>query len=691
MIMDGNVGRKDRTIGQRINVLLVSAIVLATSLLAISLVTFQVHDVIKDRKAALEGIGYVYASAIAESLAAADSDSASRTLKSVQHLKDLVGIYAITPDEHVLANAGAQVFLSTDLIKGDATLFRMLTQGLIPVSVQVIKGGQAAGRLVVIGDVSGIRKQLLDIFLATVLALAGALSVTLYVASRVRQGITKPIYQLTQSITNLRLAKRFEKTSIPHAEGETRELVENFNGMVVEIKERDSALLKLAFHDDLTGLPNAAFMQRQFHDLEAIAGGLNGHCVAVIEIENFKTIAATLGQTIADQLILEVAKRFAACKAGDATISRFGTEAFSLLHPHVHSQAEAQALLAPFVASLYQAIALAGHQIHIAAAFGYSLGSAYNQSGSELLRQAQLALAEAKSNGVARVCCYEPALGARADEEAAIESGLRNAIANQEVEVHYQPIVDLQNMRVEGFEALLRWRRADGIYIPPGKFVPIAERAGLITELGEWILRQACKDAMSWIDHGFTPRYVSVNVSASQIMLSGFQDTVQRALQETCLPAHLLCLELTESLFVGGSMKQVAGLLGEIRALGVTLALDDFGTGYSSLSYLEHLPFDKLKIDRSFVHVPDASSSAAPLLAGIVNLAHALGIAVVAEGAELAGEVAMLRKLECESVQGYYFAKPMPNAQALAKAEEIEKASVALVGPPGLEPGTRRL
>ena len=681
---------RDRKIGQRIKSLLVASIVLAMLVLSSIIAAFQIQDAVTARKLALQSIGYVYANTIAESLMAKDSDAISQTFLSVKRLPDLVGVYALTSRNEVLANAGDMVFLDNHLIKGQVGLFQMLTYGLMPVSVEVIKGGQVVGSVLVIGNVSGIRHQFAIIVIVTMLAAGAALAISLFFASRLQRGITQPILQLTQSIATLTRARRYEPTVVTHAEGETRELVDSFNGLIEEINNRDATLKRLAFNDPLTNLPNAAQFERDLADLDT-EGKFKSACIALIEIDKFKVIAATMGQTITEQLLQQVAERFRnTCPAG-TVISRLGAEEFGLLRNAVGTRLEAENMLAPFVASLYSPFSVAGHEIHLSSMIGFACGNWETVGGSELLRHARLALAEAKNGGIEKVVGYEEWLGQRAQEESDIESGLRGAIANDQLEIHYQPIVNLQTRCVEGFEALMRWRRADGSYIPPGKFVPVAERAGLIAELGEWILRKASADAKSWVDHGFAPRFVSVNVSASQILLSGFDDTVRRALEDSRLPAKLLCLELTESLFIGSSMSHVAALLGEIKGMGVSLSLDDFGTGYSSLSYLEHLPFDKLKIDRSFVHVPDSSSTTGPLLAGIINLAHALGISVIAEGAEALEVVKLLSKLGCEAVQGYYYSKPLPIAQALARAAELDRVAAAMVGPPGLEPGTRRL
>jgi EAL domain-containing protein (putative c-di-GMP-specific phosphodiesterase class I) len=238
--------------------------------------------------------------------------------------------------------------------------------------------------------------------------------------------------------------------------------------------------------------------------------------------------------------------------------------------------------------------------------------------------------------------------------------------------VHYQPIISLNSGTTEGFEALARWNDPERGMISPAKFIPIAEKSGLISALGDWVLRTTCTTAKSWLDQGEPERTVAVNISAAQMLQVGFIENVRDTLKDSGLPARLLCLELTESLFVGKSMNAVQKLLIELKAMGIRTALDDFGTGYSSLSYLEHLPFDKLKIDRAFVKGLSSGKKSLDLLHGIIELAHALGMTVVAEGAERIDEIDALRFLKADAVQGYYFAKPATAAAALAMANEID-------------------
>jgi diguanylate cyclase (GGDEF)-like protein len=686
------LSKKNITIGRQIKRLVTIAIVTGMSCLALALCVYQLRSTVDARRRSMEAEGYVFASAISDSLANGDVGGIQKVFHATQHLQDVTGVIALDAQDHVLANAGNLVVLSSDIIKGEPSLAKMLQQGLMPVRVDVIRGGEKVGQLIMIGDISNVRQQVLNILLVTLLGAIAALAVALVLAGRLQRRITTPIIQLTQSILALRKAHRYEPTAIANAEGETRTLVDSFNGMVNEIRNRDSALKQLAYYDALTGLPNRASFQQHINDHYTKSGHGNANCtILLLDIDSFKTINDTLGQVIGDALLLNVAAALREAQTPDAIVARLGSDEFGVFVTGTTSADQSREAVAPFVACLYQPMRIFNQELHVSACAGLAFAPEFGETGDILQRHGRLALGQAKREGAGRVISYRHEIGEALEEEAELERGLRGAIAAGELEIHYQPIVDARDGRVEGFEALLRWQRANGSLISPAKFIPIAEKSDLIAELGLWVLQKACLQARAWLDAGQRERFVSVNVSPSQLLLSDFVRNVHESLDAAGLPPELLCLELTESLFIGKSIGMIRKLLLDIKSLGVTVALDDFGTGFSSLAYLENLPFDKLKIDRAFVHKDGKAEEHKPLLRGIASLAHALEIEMVAEGAETAAEVALLKSIGVQAIQGYFYAKPLPSAQALIVAAEIENQKAQLVGPPGLEPGTRRL
>jgi diguanylate cyclase (GGDEF)-like protein len=660
--------RREKTIGRRIGNLVALSVILAMTLTSILLGAFQLKESLKARRTELESTSFVFASAVAEATAAADREAIQRVFHSVKHLQNVLGVYAVDRNEQVITSSGQQTYLRNQMASGDPGLLEILSSGSMAVSVNVVRGGEQVGRLVMIGDISNVKFLLLRTLAMTLLAAIAAVVFTLILSRRMQKRITNPIVMLTKTMKAVRLSHQYEITDIPHAESETRELVETFNAMATEIHDRDASLRKLAYFDTLTALPNRINFQR------ILETKLDGHfAICVLDIDNFKTINDTLGQTAGDILLKEIAKMLGQ-SASEHVVARLAADEFILFLKNCKTAEDARSILAPFLAELYSPITILDQRIFITVCVGVALANLQDELPAELSRHASLALAQARREGTGRVVFFEQRMAEASQEEAEIEIGLRDALKANQLEVHYQPIVQPNTRVVEGYEALMRWKHPQKGYISPAKFIPVAEKAGLINELGFWIMRQSCIQAKLWSDAGEPERFVSVNVSAGQIMVAQFIESVDEILLETGLSPHLLCLELTESMFAGRSMKLVQSILNELKARKIITALDDFGTGYSTLSYLEHLPFDKLKVDRAFVHNKDASQTHEQLLKGVITLAHALGISVVAEGAETAAEVSLLQKFGVETIQGYFYSKPVPAQDVLGVTAQIEQS-----------------
>jgi diguanylate cyclase (GGDEF)-like protein len=592
---------------------------------------------------------------------------------------DIIHAVAVDQNNGVIASMGNATLLDSNVVNKDAGLWQMLTKGNLPVSVDIIRGGSAVGRLVIIGDISDIRVHLLWSMLTTLIASVLATICAVPLSKPLQQQITGPIINLTKSIQQVRETRNYRPAAVEKAEGETRVLVDAFNGMIGDIHNRDLALKKLAYFDPLTGLPNRVSFQKSLGEiLSPGATGEKKHAaVFLLDIDNFHAINDAMGHSIGDALLMNVAALLND-EAGDkAIVARIGGDEFAIIVPELDSKIAAQSALACFIASLYQPIDILGNELHITASVGALLLPEDCANAGDAQRNMDLALHAAKSNGPGRVYFYNQGLTEAIQEEAELVLGLRLALQGDGLEVHFQPIINLSSGKTEGFEALARWNHPVKGMISPAKFIPIAEKSGLISALGDWVLYTSCKTAKAWQDQGHPARTVAVNISAAQMLQAGFLEKVRKALHESGLPANLLCLELTESLFVGKSMNTVQKLLIELKAMGIHTALDDFGTGYSSLSYLEHLPFDKLKIDRAFIKGIGNGQKNIDLLHGIIDLAHALGMTVVAEGAEKQEEIAALIALKADAVQGYIYAKPSPSDVAVARANAIDAEAIA--------------
>lgn len=444
---------------------------------------------------------------------------------------------------------------------------------------------------------------------------------------------------------------------------------------VTERKEAERQLEKLAYSDPLTGLANRALFKRR---LAAMIDGcvLEGRSGALllIDLDRFKEVNDSLGHAAGDELLIRVATELRQDLGPRAFIARLGGDEFAVLaEGSGMSDAALTALADRLIDKLSGPVDLTEGEALVGATIGIARVPEHGAAAETAVRNADLALYMAKEAGRGRAQLFEPVYAQAVDQRLDLARHLRHAVEAGTLEAHYQPQVDLRTGRVAGFEALLRWTHPERGPISPAEFIPIAESSGLIVDLGLWVLREACRQGRAWLDAGLPRRSVSVNVSPAQIWNVDFETAVAAALAETGFPAELLCLELTESLFVDHTEQRISRTLTALSGLGARLALDDFGSGYSSLGYLTRLPFDWLKVDRAFVDGISTAPEKRKLLGGIIALSHGLGMTVVAEGAELAAELDVLGGLDCDVVQGFVFSPPIAADQAPLVAAGIER------------------
>jgi len=457
--------------------------------------------------------------------------------------------------------------------------------------------------------------------------------------------------------------------------------VVGFSGTIQDITERkrvEEQLEQLAYYDPLTGLANRSLFRREVEDSVRRWRALGSQsAILLLDLDHFKEVNDSLGHAAGDELLVQAAHLFARAIGPKNFLARLGGDEFAVIVRDGASPAACAQIAQALIHALAEPIKLTYGEVSVGASVGIVNVCHDYSNAEELLRCADLALYRAKDEGRSRLRFFTLEMSESVHKKVTLGRDLRQALAGgDELTAQFQPQVDLATGRVIAFEALTRWRHPTLGLVPPTEFIPISESSHLIIDLGVWILRQSARAAAAWVAAGEAPRQVSVNVSAAQIWHSDFVNDVAEVLSETRLDPSLLCLELTESLFVDNSSAKVRVTLEALKALGVDLALDDFGTGYSSLGYLAKLPFDKLKIDRTFVNGVDASPKKAELLRGIVGIGRGLGMSVVAEGAETLEEVNALRALGCDVVQGFYYAKPAPVDEALRIANAIEAGDV---------------
>jgi diguanylate cyclase (GGDEF)-like protein len=431
---------------------------------------------------------------------------------------------------------------------------------------------------------------------------------------------------------------------------------------ITELKRREQQIQHLAFHDSLTGLPNRLL----FHDRieEALAEAqARGEAVAVLclDLDHFKNVNDSLGHAAGDAVLRQIGERLRNCVRDRDTVARLGGDEFGIVLAKLTDPDFATTLAWRVISALGEPIDLNGHQAVVGTSIGIATSASDGLDGDKLLKNADLALYRAKADGRGTFRFFEADMDARAQARRALEIDLRQAARKRQLEVHYQPQVDLRTNTVIGFEALVRWRHPERGLIPPLDFIPLAEETGIIIQLGEWVLRQACWDAMKWPEE----INIAVNVSPAQFRDHDLAQRVARILKETGLSPRRLEIEITESLLLR-DVKANLGTLDELRALGLRISMDDFGTGYSSLSNLRSFPFDKIKIDRSFVQELQQSPDSAAIVRAVVGLGQSLGISTCAEGVETAEQIATLREQGCTHVQGYYYSPPKPFDQTIA-------------------------
>src|SRR5712691_6590020 len=414
-----------------------------------------------------------------------------------------------------------------------------------------------------------------------------------------------------------------------------------------------------ALHDALTGLPNRAlFMDRLGQALARMRGRKgNDFSVLFIDLDRFKVVNDSLGHMAGDELLVATSKRLLRCVRPEDTVARLGGDEFGVLLEDVPGSREAARIAEKIQRELRAPLTLGGREIVSTSSIGIAHGRRDYVSAEEILRDADLAMYRAKERGRAGHAEFDPAMHKSAMAVMQLESDLRRALDRRELELHYQPVVSLSTGAIAGFEALVHWNHPTRGLLRPMEFVPLAEETGLVVPIGEWVLREACRQTREWqLNFHDAALTVGVNLSARQFLGSDVVQAVGRALVETGLPPRNLRLELTESMLMDNA-PQAAQVLAELRALGASLDLDDFGTGYSSLSYLHNFRLDTIKIDRSFV--ARGSGESWEIVSAIVNLARGLRLTLIAEGVETDAQLEVLRRLGCEYGQGYLFGRPV--------------------------------
>ena len=445
------------------------------------------------------------------------------------------------------------------------------------------------------------------------------------------------------------------------------ELEEKVKERTQQLEFANARLLKMALYDSLTGLPNRAlFLERLEQALNrAKADSVYQFAVLFLDCDRFKVVNDSLGHLVGDELLIAVARRLEASLSQKDTLSRLGGDEFAILLTDIQDLNYTTFVADGILESLSSPFQLQGHEVFISASIGIALGNSTVHQPEHLLRDADTAMYRAKALGKGQYHIFAPAMHDAALQLLHLESNLRKAINQQEFIVHYQPIIDLSDGKIAGFEALVRWQHPQYGMISPQSFIPIAEETSLIIPIDRWVLQQACHQLRLWQKEKLTdyPLFISVNLSARQFAQLDLIDQIDQILTETQLNPQCLKLEITESAIMD-NVNFAAVILQKLRERSIGLSIDDFGTGYSSLSYMHSFPVSSLKIDRSFVQRLDGNPENLGLIPAIISIAKTMGMSAIAEGIETTQQLNQLKTLGCDFGQGYLFSKPVEAQRA---------------------------
>ena len=567
------------------------------------------------------------------------------------------------------------------------------------VSRPILRHGELVGDLVLSSDLTDLRTRRNNLLLVGGALLLVALGVGGFSGLLLQRRILRPVSDLVQAMRGVSASQNFAARVAISGANEIAQLGTGFNAMLSELEKRDgekkqfeAELQRQALNDELTGLPNRRlFSDRLSH---ALASGIRQEqtvALLYIDLDGFKLVNDSLGHLIGDVLLVQVAKRLQSQIRKSDTLARLGGDEFTVILETLTTRKDAEQVAATLLECLARPFTIHDHEITISASIGISVFPENAADPVGLLQQADSAMYAAKRHGRNRAMCFTSEIGSLVRERMSLETQLRGAIGRGEIQVYYQPEFNLASGKLVRFEALARWFHPTLGTIPPAKFIPIAEESGMITEISTFVMEKACLEAVKWQHMSEHPIEIGVNISGIQFAREHFVEEVMEMLSRTGLSPALLQLELTERIMLSGADRCLEALT-QLRAMGVSLAIDDFGTGYSSLSYLANLPFNAIKIDRSFVVEMDKGPANKAMILSLITLSHGIGMSVIVEGIEETHQFEMIKRLGGDEVQGFLMGRPNPvpasciglvlNADGLAvSAESVGRVNDDLLLP----------
>ncbi|CAN5900806.1 hypothetical protein BH11PSE12_BH11PSE12_08930 [soil metagenome] len=618
-----------------------------------------------------------------------DKKAASEIIHALSQDQNVLSANLYLPDRRLFAfyrRAGVPAStwdtLNMQIPANSAQTESRFTMRYLAVLTPVVAEGQMVGTLQIHVDLSATYQRILTLVAVVLLATLLAVVVAGRLLKRYLRGILDPINALVSTMHDVSSNDDYTQRALVTTDDEIGQLVDRFNFMLEQIQRRDTALGKelverkraeiqldhIAHYDSITGLPNRHFFNRHTAEMTLLREKQElSYGLLFIDLDNFKYVNDTFGHRVGDLLLVAVAERLQSALRTRDVVMRLGGDEFCVLLDNPKKLEMVMTLAHKMLVVMSAPFNCEDHEFNVGASIGVAMMPEHVSRFDELLSCADAAMYAAKASGKNCVRVWTPEMSKRTAQRFTIESGLRKAIENGELEVYYQPIMQLATNRVAGMEALLRWKHPVLGFVSPVEFIPIAEESQLIVSIGEWVLRQACRQAKLW-EQRFGKLFIAVNVSARQFRDPNFAENVARIVRETGCPPDILELELTETMLMSQTSETLT-ILNDLSGRGFQLSLDDFGTGYSSLAYLKRFPINKLKIDRSFVSDLPNDKDDVAIAQVIVSLSHHMGMKVVAEGIETVQQADFLRQLGCTFGQGFLFSQPLPEARFAAFAE----------------------
>jgi len=568
----------------------------------------------------------------------------------------------------------------------------------IELNVPIVYQGETIGAVYLRSDIHAIHQRLAMFLRIVAGVLLCSLLLTIALSTRMSRIITDPLLRLSAIARRITTERNYSLRVGGQEKDELGNLIADFNAMLDEIQARDNALeehkhmleervgqrtreLKIAnrelesakeeaesvarrmeyhaHHDALTGLPNRTLLNDRIST--ELSHARRQHSVMALlflDLDRFKLINDSLGHATGDQLLRVISRRLSSCVRDEDTVARLGGDEFMVLLPRISGSADAGRIGRKIIDCLVAPVRCNGHELHITTSIGISVYPYDGRDAETLVKNADISMYRAKELGRNKVVYYTPEMNAGSRKQLALETNLRKAVDNNELQLHYQPKVDINMNRIVGVEALLRWEHPSMGFISPLEFIPIAEDSGLISPIGEWVLHTAFAALGDWHAAGYHDITMAINLSSSQLVRPGLENIVEAALATAGINPGMAELEITENVAMQNIDSAIATLT-RLKQMGIRIAMDDFGTGYSSLGYLRRLPVDVVKIDQSFVHGIPESKEDILIAQAIIAMARSLNLSLVVEGIENARQLRFFRQQGCDIVQGYLFSEPV--------------------------------